>query len=583
MHLKRHDYFADAPLEGRGLEGLADQIAVLRSEATAQGRHCLLLDNGDLLQGTPLGDHLAACAPADDPHPVAQALGALGYDAMGLGNHDLDYGLDYLERFARDLPCPLLSSNLHLSAPSDWLHPSLLLDLGGVRVGLLSVLPERTMLWAHARLAGRATIRDMTTTCRAVATDLRARGADLVVALAHTGIGRCPEENALAMIARTGAVDALIGGHTHKSFPAPEPLAGAGAINLDRGTLHGVPTVMPGFAAEALGCIDLHVARTADGSAEISHAQARLHRPFAPQTRAAPQLAALTAPHHAVRSTLNEELGRTDTALTSYMAQVRPTRLLEISAAAMIDALTPLGGAHGFADLPVLAAVSPARAGGAGGPLNYADIPAGPLRRRHVAELHSFKDHVWGVPVTGAELRDWLEKSAAAFAEMAGAGGAGLLSPAVPAFEFDTIYGLTYEINPLAPPRYDRNGLLLDAQASRITDLRYLGRRVRDRDRFLVAASNYRACGGGQFPHLCPERDMLRTDLPSAQVMPSFVASGAPTRLPEPWRFARAAQGHRTWFDTGPGAKPHLDDIAHLAPEEQGITDAGFLRLTITL
>ena len=139
----------------------------------------LLLDNGDLLQGTPLADHLAAryCANPDDPepHPVALVMNALGYDAMGLGNHDFDYGVDYLARFARDLELPLISSNTDILAPAPWLKPSVMLQVGSLAVGVLSVLPARTMKWSHVNLSGRADIRTIPDSVEREAAHLRSQ------------------------------------------------------------------------------------------------------------------------------------------------------------------------------------------------------------------------------------------------------------------------------------------------------------------------------------------------------------------------------------------------------------------------
>ena len=599
MHLKCHDYFSDTPLQGRGLEGLCAQIEDLRRETLEQGGVVLLLDNGDLLQGTPLGDLLAEDTARTAPHPVSETLNALDYDAMGLGNHDVDYGLPYLARFADDLKGPVVSSNLHLTdagdAGTDWLHRSVILTRGALRIGVMSVLPERTMQWAHTHLDGRAEISDMKTACAQTAQALRAAGADLVIALAHTGIGQCRSENALGLIAEQGGIDALIGGHTHKTFPTPPAPGGPNvdpharlsqAMDLETGHLFGVPTVMPGYAAEALGCIDLHVTATPDGPKYVSQSRARLVRAGPDKAKiddTRTPLNAIEPAHHAARERLNAVLGETQRPLTSYMAQVHPTRLLALGAYAKIDAITRAAQQSPFADLPVLAAIAPSRAGGAGGPANYADIPAGSLRRRQLAEIHAFPNMIWGVPVTGEELLAWLEKAAVAFCCPDEIAQHGLLCPLVPSFDFDVLFGVSYEINPCAPPRYSRDGSVLDRSTQRIDRFVYNGRPIAPQDRFLGATNSYRACGGGQFPGLTPEREMLRADLQAATVIQEFVARGAHIPDGNPWRFSEEARGLHTWFDTGPGALAHLEDIAHLSPGTPERQETGFVRIPITL
>lgn len=573
MHLMAHDYFADRPAASGTLERLAPVIAAARHAAEAQGAPCLLVDNGDLLQGTPLAEHLAASARTLAPHPAAQVLDALRYDAVGLGNHDFDYGLEYLAKFAADLAAPVLSSNLHLDPPADWLQRDVMLERAGLRIGLLSVLPSRTEIWAHAHLSGRGRLSDMTRSCREAARRLRARGADLVIALAHTGIGTCPLENALAQIAADGEVDALIGGHTHLRWPAP-----GGEEHLS-----GVPTVMPGYAAEALGCIDLHLSRDAGGAVTVARAQARLLDAAAPAPETAAAFAPLARVHRATCTALDAVVGHAAHPLTSYMALVQPTHLLDMTAAAMQTAMHRAQKGTSYADLPVLAAVSPSRCGGTGGPFNYTDIPAGPMRKRHVAELHYYPNDIWGVPVTGAELRDWLERAALLFSAPGARAGQGLIAADARGYDFDVLYGLTYCIDPTAPARFDKSGRLTDAAHRRIHELTHAGRPVADTDRFLVAASSYRASGGGQFPGLHPAREMLRCDLPAPQVMQTFIAQGRPYPPQTPWRFAPAAAGLRTWFDTSPGAERHLGDIAGLQPRLLDRTAEGFLRVEITL
>ena len=95
-NLYPYDYYRDCPDDSVGLARAASLIAKARSEAP----NCLLFDNGDILQGTPLGD-LAAETTATDPkaiHPVIAAMNTLDYAVATLGNHDFNYGLEVLER-----------------------------------------------------------------------------------------------------------------------------------------------------------------------------------------------------------------------------------------------------------------------------------------------------------------------------------------------------------------------------------------------------------------------------------------------------------------------------------------------------
>ncbi|MEP4197143.1 MAG: 5'-nucleotidase C-terminal domain-containing protein [Aliishimia sp.] len=580
MHLVSHDYYANSNRHDLGLQALSGTIKRLRLDAQKNGGACLLVDNGDLLQGTPLGDHLVQHPHLTSPHPVAKVMDAMGYDVLGLGNHDLDYGLPYLAQFARSMSAPLLSSNTHLTEPTDWLHTSTILPAGSLKVGVLSVLPTRTSTWVHSHLFGIATFSDMEATVSETASRLRKDGADLVLALAHTGIGTYQDENALSRIAASGDVDALVGGHTHVLFPDLNATEVPGADMLS-GHLHGIPTIMPGFAGEVLGCIDLHLVQSTKGTWNIQSSKAHLApAQAAPQV---PELAAIAPAHRATCAALDEVLGETCVPLTSYFALVQPTPMLALIASAKMQAIDLARQGTEFASLPLLAATSPDRAGGHIGAHNYADIPSGPLQRRQIAQMHVFPNDIWGVPVSGLELRRWLERSATIFTHPLDLSRKGLLSHEVPPFDFDIIFGVTYGIDPTSLPQFDANGNCLNPNTSRIEDLRYQGQLIRDQDRFFVATKSYRACGGGYFPGLTPERTMLRPNLPVSQVVQDFVQSRRVPKITPPWRMSTKARGLKTWFETGPGAIPHLNDIAGYSPETPIELDSGFLRIPITL
>ncbi len=95
-NLYPYDYFRDRPDASVGLS----QTATLIAEARREAANCLLFDNGDILQGTPLGDFATQCMIGDSTatHPVIAAMNILDFAAATLGNHDFNYGLDVLER-----------------------------------------------------------------------------------------------------------------------------------------------------------------------------------------------------------------------------------------------------------------------------------------------------------------------------------------------------------------------------------------------------------------------------------------------------------------------------------------------------
>lgn len=111
MQLLGYDYLRDCPLPHNGLAGLATLVEEARAEARAEGSATLLFDNGDLLQGTALGETLSR-SPVGPEHPVLGCINHMSYDALGVGNHDLDHGFSYLMDLAAVSPSPMISTNL---------------------------------------------------------------------------------------------------------------------------------------------------------------------------------------------------------------------------------------------------------------------------------------------------------------------------------------------------------------------------------------------------------------------------------------------------------------------------------------
>ena len=99
VHVFPYDYYADKPRDTVGLARTASLIKGIRDEAT----NSLLIDNGDFLQGNPMGDYIAyeRGMKDGDTHPVIQAMNTLRFDASTLGNHEFNYGLDFLLKSLR--------------------------------------------------------------------------------------------------------------------------------------------------------------------------------------------------------------------------------------------------------------------------------------------------------------------------------------------------------------------------------------------------------------------------------------------------------------------------------------------------
>ena len=227
------DYYKDAPTEKFGLVRTATLINAARGEAT----NSVLVDNGDLIQGSPLGDYMAAKGLKDgDVHPVFAAMNTLDYAVGNLGNHEFNYGLDYLHKALAGANYPYVNANV-IDAKTQkplfkpWLiKPTEVKDRDGkthtLKIGYIGFVPPQIMTWDKANLSGKVTVTDITETARRYIPQMRASGADLVVVVAHSGLSAEPykalAENSVYYLSQVPGVDAILFGHAHAVFPGKD-------------------------------------------------------------------------------------------------------------------------------------------------------------------------------------------------------------------------------------------------------------------------------------------------------------------------------------------------------------------------
>jgi 2',3'-cyclic-nucleotide 2'-phosphodiesterase / 3'-nucleotidase len=568
MNLHGYDYAADVQREDRGLSGLAPLIAKARSEIADDP--CILLDNGDFLQGTQLADWLTGKAD----HPLVLAFNALRYDAIGLGNHDLDYGLAELQQVIRQLNAPVISTNLE-GAQVDGLLPAILLSrqitaadrVRQLKVGILSALPPETALWNARALSGGATLATPATAIAAAARTLRAEGADVIVVLAHMGLGHddtpASSGNAGAVeIARLPEIDAVIAGHTHRRFPAQDGWTLPPDI--------AVPVVMPGVSGSDLGVIDLHLTEI-EGRWQITQRHAHLRSPTI-DTTPDPAILRLAAPAHSmVRRVLAEPVAHVPQALHSYFALVQPALTMAHAARAKASVIERAVAGTDMARLPLLATAAARAVGGPDGAANFVDIPAGPVLRRQLGLMSPFANQFCALVVSSAQLHVWLERSAEVFHGLGTGPARPLLNAARPVFSFDAIYGLTYRIDLTRPV------------GSRILDLRHAGKRVTPGQEFLLATNTFRANGGGGYDRIGLPKPVHVSDTPPQDGLIGALNSDRFSAFIDTAPWTLEPSGVQAWFDTGPGAQGYLHELARFAPRTLERTPDGFDRIEITV
>jgi 2',3'-cyclic-nucleotide 2'-phosphodiesterase/3'-nucleotidase len=426
---------------------------------------------------------------------------------------------------------------------------------------------------------------------------MREAGADIVVALSHSGIAPGPEaamlENASYQLAAVEGIDAVVTGHQHLVWPS-EDFAGEG-LDPGTGAVQGKPMAMAGFWGSHMGLIDLLLERDGGGwrvaafetSARPIYQRNEDRSVTALVADFAPAIDATAAVHAETLAYVRAEVGQSTAPLQSYFALVADDPSVQIVSQAQTWYVTDLLRGTEWEGLPVLSAAAPFKAGGRGGPDYYTDVAAGPIAIKNVADVYLYPNTLQAVAITGAEVREWLERSAGIFAQVT-PGGADqpLIDPSFPAYNFDSIDGVSYAIDVTQPSRYDGKGNLVNADAHRIVDLAFGGEPIDEAARFVVATNNYRAGGGGSFPGADGSTVILASPDTNRDVIVRYIVEQG-TISPASdgnWRLAPAG-GATVLYDTGPASAAYLEDIRArgLAIEPAGDGPDGFVRYRITL
>ncbi len=592
-----YDYYRLKPDPDIGLERAATLIRQARKEFT----NSLLFDDGDTIQGTPLADYQAMVArPACDQElAIYKAMDTLHYDAGTIGNHEFNYGLPYLSQVTgtpfdvAGVPVehckgpnyPFVLSNVFslktdkpLYAPWRILKRRIKVTTPGgqtreatIRIGLVGFTPPPIMQWDRRHLEGKVRVMGVVEAAKKYVPQVRKAGADIVIAVSHGGMNMSPYtptmENAGWYLAEVPGIDVLLLGHSHRIFPDPKKPNSAYAHMRDvdnvNGDVHGVPAVMGYFAGRAIGVIDLRLVHR-HGHWQVdrhaTHSEVRLVR-RADGSHAAPdeEIARLVEPEHdATIAYVKTPIGRTDFAMNTYFVMVGDVSALQIVNAAQRDYVQKYIKANlpQYANIPVLSAASPFKAGFAG-PEDYTDIPSGPLAIRNAADLYLYGNTLAAVKTDGAGVRAWLEKSAERFRRIdpSQTRPQQLINSHFPTYNFDVLQGgLTYAIDVTQP------------RGQRIVDLRYNGKPVRDDQPFIVASNNYRVDGGGTFPGLDGSNTILSAPDTNRSIIIDYIKhAGTLSRAKygddRNWHFVKVKTSGTVVFDSAAGKM----DLAHTA------------------
>ena len=452
------DYVRDVEAPG-GLSRAATLLETLRTQYPGR---LVLVDAGDLLQGTPFATFFGR-QDQRTPQPLVDAFNALQYDGATPGNHDFDFGLPLLRRAGAEATYHYVAANVDQTSGAPLFPATVVLQRAGVRVGVTGFTTPGVMVWDRAQLAGQVRVRRVAEAAPAALAQLERGGANVKVVLIHAGLGGGssydttgvgPENDAAVLASVTPKPDVVIVGHSHREI---------------RDTvINGVHFVQPRNWAQSLSVVHVFVVQ-----GKVVSVRADLI-----PLRTTPELPRFTrrldAAHEAARLWAATPLGTAGPGFDARFARVQD--------GALLDFINEVQRRKTGAQLSAAAAFEV-----------QAGLPDGEIHLRDVAGVYPYENTLRAVRITGQQLRQFLEHSARYY-QTYQPGMKRIIDDTVPGFNFDVVSGVVYNIDLSRPA------------GQRIRGLAYEGKIVQPSDSFTIALNSYRAAGGGGYAMLAGAR-----------------------------------------------------------------------------
>ncbi len=568
-NLMNYDYYTGGTTNNSGLVKVSTLINQYKEKVDKKKDdktidNAFVVDNGDTIEGTPLANFFAKKNPVKPgtQYPVYKALEELGFDATTIGNHELNYGLDFIKQITNDnKSMATVCANVNdaktgkpVFDPYKIIEEKVI-DSNGeertLKIGVTGVVPPQVMNWDALLLRGKINVNDMTESVKKYVPQMKADGADIVLVLAHTGYGdeNTPnvknKENAGFDIANVDGVDLVIGGHVHRSFKKEVKKADGDTVQY----------IQPLNNGRELGVAELKIdVEEKDGKVEykINDAETKIDTVSAKDVPNDEVLVQKVKEYHdATENYVNTKSGEITKDLNSFFTLVADDASVQIVTDAqrkfveqsikdgeeslvkykdlpLLSAGAPFKAGSSaenyvdiktdaqrkfveqsikdgeeslvkYKDLPLLSAGAPFKAGSSAE--NYVDIKAGGLALKDLSNLYKYDNTLTVIKLKGKDIKEWLEMSAVMFntIDTNSKEEQDLINRDFPTFNYDVIDGVNYEIDVTQKPRYDKDGNLINANSERIYNLTYNRKAIDLEQDFLIATNNYRA-GGNGFP-----------------------------------------------------------------------------------
>lgn len=503
-HIYDFDYFTDKPYPEDDRLGLTHVNTIVKQVREERGDdHVFVFDNGDNIQGSPLTSYYANqenILKTGEEHPMATANNMIGYDAQVVGNHEFNYGLDFARAYEEQINFPLLGANViddKTGEPAFDPYTIVEREVEGktVKIGVVGVTPPGSAVWDKQRLEGKVHFEDIVESAKKWAPEAKADGADVVVALAHSGKdpegsswpdSKMTDDLATSVAREVPDIDIVVAGHSHQDEPEEYVTQVDGTQAL---------VTQPKFWARSVSEVNLSLKENGEGGFDVDWSDDNKPKITPHYFTDVPEdqelKDALKVPHEKTVKHVNTVIGTATETMSGKTSRYEDTPIVDFISHVQSEVVRDSLKDSKYKNLPVISQASPFS--------RTAEFKKGDVTIRDVAGLYVYDNTLSGVKINGKQLRDYLEWSARYFKQVEEGAD---FNPAevtnardeergrdIPDYSYDAVTGVKYDINISKPV------------GKRIENLRMGdGSKLKDSDEFIMAINNYRQSGGSGFP-----------------------------------------------------------------------------------
>ncbi|MFW6410252.1 MAG: bifunctional metallophosphatase/5'-nucleotidase [Halanaerobiales bacterium] len=451
-HIYPWSYELDREVDARGLA----KVNTLFQDIKKDKENVLFLDSGDTIQGSSLAELFKE--RKDLPHPVISAMNKMGYDAMVLGNHEFNFGVKTLVEIMEEADFPVLSANItYREDDRPFTTPYVIKEVEGVRIGILGLTTPNIPRWEGDKVKDLS-FAGMTETAERYVKDMKKEGTDVIIALAHAGLeGRnhpAGGDKIRKVAENIPEIEVILTGHDH--------------ICLNT-IINDVLIVAPEEEGSQIVQVDIEL-NGEPGSWNLTGKDVT-HHPTE-DVRADGKILDLTRVYHEKTvNYVNTPIGRAD-------GDFLPSRKIkgipeaQIQDTALMDLINKVQLEYSDADISSAALFN-----------RGADLNKGEITIKDITHLYSYSNKLYTVEISGAELKEYMEHSAAYYNRYRPGDITISFNPDMPGYSYDMFAGVDYKID------------ISEPEGERIKNLEYKGEPVQKNDQFTLALNDFRYTG----------------------------------------------------------------------------------------